>query len=67
LVREYAEQRGEALYVAGTRVSLASVVHHFRLGASLAAEQQKWKEFKDSADAPPRGLLRGVEPARPPG
>jgi hypothetical protein len=30
---------------------------------SQAGQQQKWKEFEDIADAPPRGLSRGVEPA----
>lgn len=100
-MREYVERRGDDLYVAGTRVSLASVVHHFRLGASpetllqkfpafvslgtvygaiafyldnqamveafLASQQQKWKEFEDSADTPPRGLQSGVEQTRPSG
>jgi uncharacterized protein (DUF433 family) len=100
-MREYVEQRGEGLYVAGTRVSLASVVHHSQLGASpetllqkfpalgslgtvygaiafyldnqatldasLAGQQQKWKEFEEIADVPARGLSRGVEPARPSG
>ena len=87
--------------MAGTRVSLASVVHHFHLGASpktllqkfpalaslgtvygaiafyldnqaivdasLAGEQQRWKEFEDSADAPPHGLSSGVERTLPSG
>jgi uncharacterized protein (DUF433 family) len=100
-MREYVERRGEGLYVAGTRVSLASVVHHFHLGASpetlfqkfpalgslgavygaiafyldnqamvdasLADQQEKWKEFEDKADAPPRGLSNGVEQTRPSG
>jgi uncharacterized protein (DUF433 family) len=32
--REYIERRNESYYVAGTRVSLESVVHRFREGAS---------------------------------
>jgi len=100
-MREYVERRGDGLYVASTRVSLASVVHHFRLGASpetllqkfpalaslgtvygaiafyldkqamvdaaLAGQQQEWKKFEDSADAPPRGLSTGVQSTRPTG
>ena len=31
---DYVEQRNNGLYVAGTRVSLASVVHEFRNGAA---------------------------------
>jgi uncharacterized protein (DUF433 family) len=87
--------------VSGTRVSLASVIHHFRLGASpetllqkfpalaslgtvygamafypdnqammdaaLAGQQQKWKEFQDHADGPPRSLSRGVGRTLPSG
>jgi uncharacterized protein (DUF433 family) len=100
-MREYIERRGESFYVAGTRVSLASVVHHFRLGASpetlllkfpalaslgtvygaiafyldnqamveafMTSQEQQWKDFEDSADAPPRGLSRGVEHILPSG
>jgi uncharacterized protein (DUF433 family) len=32
--REYVENRNDAWYVTGTRVSLDSVIHHFREGAS---------------------------------
>jgi hypothetical protein len=35
--------------------------------ASLAGQQEKWKEFEDRADAPPRGLARGVERTLPSG
>ncbi len=100
-MREYVERRGEGLYVVGTRVSLASVVYHFRLGASpetllqkfpalaslgtvdgaiafyldnqamvdasLAGQQEKWKEFEDKADAPPCGPSRGLERTLPAG
>ena len=100
-MRDYVERRGDSLYVAGTRVSLGSVVHHFRLGASpetllqkfpalgslgtvygaiayyldnqamvdasLAGEQEKWKEFEDTADTPPRGLSAEAQPTRPSG
>jgi uncharacterized protein (DUF433 family) len=41
-MREYVERRSEGLYVAGTRVSLASVVYHFRLGASPETLLQKF-------------------------
>jgi uncharacterized protein (DUF433 family) len=41
-MREYVERRGETFYVTGTRVSLASVVHHFRLGASPETLLQKF-------------------------
>ena len=32
--RDYIERRSDALYIAGTRVSLESVIFHFREGAS---------------------------------
>ena len=34
MTKEYVEERSGALYVAGTRVSLASVIFQFRQGAS---------------------------------
>ncbi|HEY7389899.1 MAG TPA: DUF433 domain-containing protein [Bryobacteraceae bacterium] len=34
MAKEYVEERSGGLYVAGTRVSLASVVYKFRQGAS---------------------------------
>ncbi|HEY4087362.1 MAG TPA: DUF433 domain-containing protein [Bryobacteraceae bacterium] len=40
--REYVEKRNSAYYVADTRVSIASVVHHFRLGASPETILQKF-------------------------
>jgi uncharacterized protein (DUF433 family) len=40
--KEYVEWRGTGLYVVGTRVSLASVVFHFRQGASPETIFQKF-------------------------
>ena|SRR5689334_10946295 len=40
--KEYVERRPEGYYVAGTRVSLASVVLHFRQGASPEGILQKF-------------------------
>ena len=40
--RKYVEKRSSAYYVAGTRVSMASVVHHFRPGASPETILQKF-------------------------
>ena len=40
--REYIEKRNGAFYVAGTRVSMASVVYHFQLGASPETILQKF-------------------------
>jgi uncharacterized protein (DUF433 family) len=87
VAKEYIEERSHGLYVAGTRVSLASVVIQFRQGASpetilqnfpslvslenvygavayylanqpevdqyLKAQELKWAEFRNTADAPP--------------
>ncbi|MBV9744056.1 MAG: DUF433 domain-containing protein [Acidobacteriia bacterium] len=89
-MKEYIEERGGGLYVAGTRVSLASVVLQFRQGAApesilqnfpalaslenvygaityylanerkvaeyLNAQEQKWEEFRKSADPLPSSL-----------
>ncbi len=40
--REYVEKRGTAWYVAQTRVSMASLVHHFLQGASPETILQKF-------------------------
>ena len=40
--RDYVEQRGDGLYVSGTRISVASVIRHFRLGASPETILQKF-------------------------
>jgi uncharacterized protein (DUF433 family) len=87
VAKEYIEKRSGGLYVAGTRVSLASVIFQFRQGAlpetilqsfpSLASlenvygaiayylanrptvdeylkeQEQKWEDFRNTADAPP--------------
>ena len=42
MVREFVERRGDGYYAAGTRVSMASVIHHFRLGASPETILQKF-------------------------
>src|SRR5260370_31921884 len=40
--KDYLEQRSGAFYVTGTRVSLDSVIHHFREGASPETILQKF-------------------------
>jgi hypothetical protein len=42
MVREFVERRGDGYYAADTRVSMASVVYHFRLGASPETILQKF-------------------------
>jgi len=42
MAKEYVERRETGLYVTGTRVSLASVVFHFRRGASPETIFQKF-------------------------
>jgi uncharacterized protein (DUF433 family) len=42
----YVEKRASAYYVTGTRVSMASVVHHFQLGASPETILQKFPALK---------------------
>ena len=42
MAKEYIEQRPEGMFVAGTGVSLASVVFHFRQGASPEIILQKF-------------------------
>ena len=42
MAKDYVERRAGGLYVAGTRVSLASVVIHFRQGASPELILQKF-------------------------
>jgi uncharacterized protein (DUF433 family) len=42
MTRECVEKRGSAWYVAQTRVSMASVVHHFLQGASPETILQKF-------------------------
>jgi hypothetical protein len=39
---DFAERRGDGFYAASTRVSMASIVHHFRLGASPETIFQKF-------------------------
>ena len=41
-MREFVELRGDGYYAAGTRVSMASVIDHFRLGASPETILQKF-------------------------
>ena len=42
MAKEYIEERSGSLYVAGTRVSLASVVYQFKQGASPETILQKF-------------------------
>ena len=98
MAKEYSEERSGALYVSGTRVSLASVVLEFREGAApetilqdfpalaslenvygaityylanqrkideyLKAQEQKWEEFRKSADPLPSSLTARLEGIR---
>ncbi|HZT31678.1 MAG TPA: DUF433 domain-containing protein [Bryobacteraceae bacterium] len=97
-MKEYIEERSGGLYVAGTRVSLASVIFHFRQGASpetilrnfpslaslesvygaityylanqatldeyLKGQEQKWQDFRKTADPLPPGLAQRLERTR---
>lgn len=97
MAKEYIEERSGGLYVAGTRVSLASVVLEFKEGAApetilqdfpalaslenvygaityylanqakvdeyLKAQEQRWEEFRRSADPLPESFtsrLQGI-------
>jgi hypothetical protein len=42
MAREFVERRDDGYYASGTRVSIASVVYHFRLGASPETILQKF-------------------------
>ena len=98
MAKEYIEQRAGGLYVAGTRVSLASVILRFRHGASpedilqdfpslaslenvngaiayyqanqprveeyLRPQEEKWEEFRKTADPVPPGLGARLEGLR---
>jgi uncharacterized protein (DUF433 family) len=98
MTKEYVEERLGALYVTGTRVSLASVVLQFRQGVApesilqnfpalaclenvycaityylsnrpkfdeyLRVQEQKWEEFRKSADPLPPGLAMRLESVR---
>jgi|SRR5215471_11029753 len=97
MAKEYIEERSGGLYVAGNRVSLASVVLEFKEGAApetilqdfpalaslenvygaityylanqakvdeyLKAQEQRWEEFRRSADSLPESFtsrLQGI-------
>jgi uncharacterized protein (DUF433 family) len=44
--KDYLEQRNGAFYITGTRVSLDSVIHHFREGASPETILQKFPSLQ---------------------
>jgi uncharacterized protein (DUF433 family) len=50
MTREYIERRNEGYYVAGTRVSLESVVRQFREGASAESILQRFPALDSLAN-----------------
>ena len=48
--REYIERRNEGYYIAGTRVSLESVIHQFREGASPETILQRFPALDSLAN-----------------
>jgi hypothetical protein len=65
MAKEYIEERDGAYYVAGTRISLDSIVHAFRRGESPETISQNFElQGKRNAEPLPDGLRERLARAR---